>query len=144
MFTNIPYEPTQVLESQKRSQTVVLSSFNSGVLKISGFAAVQFIEGIALLLVNDKVVLSNNESKLLIKLFKASQTPEISLTRAELIFLKNALELRMAHCEKERDERNEKFNADTYIGQKLLLLDIREILLGEIVQEFPGKTPKEM
>jgi len=143
MFTNIPYEPTEIIKSENRTQTVVLSSFDRGVIKLSAFAALQFIEGINLLLQNEKMLLSNSESRLLINLFKVYTLNQLEITREELVFLKIALELRMAHCEKERDERSEKFNADTYIGQKLLLLDIREILIGEVIEEVAERSYRQ-
>lgn len=82
-------------------------------------------------------------------------TPSIELTRDEVKDLKLFLESRMANCEKERDERVkrttyksvpgvtaeelstevDKFNADTYISQKMLLIELREWLLGEETEE---------
>lgn len=55
------------------------------------------------------------------------------LTRNEMNMLRQWLEARIAHCEAERDQRSERFNPDTYIMMKMLLLDIREWLLGEVV-----------
>lgn len=74
--------------------------------------------------------------------------PIIGLERAEVKQLRRWLEARMAHCEEERDsesgaekhshansidEPSKKFNPDTYIAQKFLLLDIREWLAGDII-----------
>lgn len=57
----------------------------------------------------------------------------LELCRDDVRCLKQCLENRMAHCEKQRDERDDQFNADTYIMQKMLLLELREWLLGEEV-----------
>lgn len=89
------------------------------------------------------------------------EKPTVQLTRVEVRQLKLWLEARMAHCEKERDQRveltdseasrnytalmdgeplpysqnqqSQKFNPDTYIAQKFLLLDLREWLAGDII-----------
>jgi len=76
----------------------------------------------------------------------------IELNRVEVMLMRKWLEARMKHCEEERDEESGKekanaerietnpnhrignFNPDTYIAQKFLLLDIREWLLGEIIE----------
>ena len=39
----------------------------------------------------------------------------------------------MKHCEEERDARDDKFNPDSYISMKLLLLDIKSWLMGSII-----------
>lgn len=59
----------------------------------------------------------------------------ISLKRAEISVLRIWLETRMKHCEEQRDIRDNAFNADTYIAQKFLLLDLREFLAGEIISD---------
>lgn len=87
------------------------------------------------------------------------QKKRFELVRDEVKMLRAWLEARMHHCEKERDDRvyvnaeghkgsvsiedtnkplfNETwkpvFNPDTYIAMKYLLLDIREWLLGDIL-----------
>ena len=57
----------------------------------------------------------------------------LKLDWRELSVLRHYLTLRMKHCEKERDERSDKFNIDSYISMKFLLLDIRELLLGQVL-----------
>jgi hypothetical protein len=84
----------------------------------------------------------------------------IDLERREVVMLKDWLEKRMRHCEQERDsrtelsdsesarnveavldskplsypqDRNQKFNADTYIAMKYLMLELREWLFGEVL-----------
>ena len=63
----------------------------------------------------------------------------LAVDRQDLFILRKWLEVRMLHCEMERDTRSDKFNPDTYIGQKLLLLDLRELLLGEAVDSLKKK-----
>ena len=81
---------------------------------------------------------------------KFEELPRLQLDRQEVKWLRIWLEARMKHCEQERDEderlrkewvnSNEshntkptvRFNPDTYIAQKFLLLDLREWLAGEI------------
>lgn len=75
----------------------------------------------------------------------------VVVTRDELKQFKMFLELRMQHCEEVRKKEienngrisleeceasasEERFNQDTYIGQKILLINIREALLGEVVE----------
>lgn len=94
---------------------------------------------------------------------KDGEIKTVELHRKEVQLLRNWLEARMKHCEEERDSRATihdgpgvkvvghidlenpslgaqpvsdavlKFNPDTYIAQKYLLLDIREWLLGDIL-----------
>ena len=72
-------------------------------------------------------------------LFQVELKATLTVTRGEVKTMRSWLETRMSHCEMERENRtttkngHPKFNPDTYIGQKLLLLDLRELLLGDIV-----------
>jgi hypothetical protein len=70
----------------------------------------------------------------------ASINMEFELRRSELFILIKWLKLRMTHCEMERDQRVchsdtelPKFDPDTYIGQKLLLLELLDLAMGTIV-----------
>lgn len=64
----------------------------------------------------------------------------LEVSRTELKTMKMFLELRMSHCEQVRQnelndiQSEEKFNPDAYICQKLLLISIREALLGQIIE----------
>lgn len=145
-LVNIPSNNFIVQEVQTETRRVWMKSFAKGLITLSGFAIIQFIEGADLC--NDKGSMYARHIKLLVKLAKAGlinrDTVDVELTIDELQILREWLEARMSHCEKERDQRTMitvdgretlKFNPDTYIGMKLLLLDIREAMMGEIVPD---------
>ena len=128
--------------------------FRQGLIALSGLAICQFMEGAELFTKSVKSV-NSEDVQLMLKLSKSirslSSDPSVkfTFTYGELTILRTWLEMRMKHCEQERyakttvkigDVEREKFNPDTYIGQKLLLLDLREALLGEIVEQ--AFTPK--
>lgn len=113
-------------------------------MSICAFTLIQFILGAGHMVKDhklDEVVETTSMYHLLAKLsamlIEVRSDPEprvIKLDRFEVKIIKYWLEARMQHCERERDERSPKFNPDTYISQKLLLIDIREWLLGEIIE----------
>jgi hypothetical protein len=142
-----------------------LVRFNQGaIFSFSEFSIFQFIAGHAIKLETED---GNNydETRLLSKLsimnmeLRWGANNEILLERKEVTILKGWLDLRMRHCEIERDQRveltdseasrnvksvleneplpypdrNQKFNADTYIGMKYLMMELREWLFGEIL-----------
>ena len=121
--------------------------FQSGTIFLNGFAISQFLEGFESLIQSySSVSILRNHVTLSLKLTKGIATAiqlgkaEYQFSYSEVRILKEWLEVRMHHCEQERDNRTTwphngapKFNPDTYIGQKLLLLDLRELLLGEII-----------
>lgn len=116
---------------------------------MNGFAITQFLEGAELVVADTTITMMKSKSvQLILRLAKSipmilhEEVVNINVDRKDLQNLRTWLELRMAHCEKEREERivipgttQQKFNPDTYIGQKLLLLDLRELLMGEIIEE---------
>lgn len=144
-FTNIP-QGAMVVISQNRLETrSTISAFSEGEIKFTAFGLMQFLlgaqlaeeftseyKGVAVSVEFLKLYVSMNNS-FLKTLEQKDKTVTLFITRKELLLAKKWLEARMQHCEKEREARSEKFNADTYIGQKLLLIDIRELLIGEIV-----------
>lgn len=136
---NIPANSLQVLSSNKKEERVTMSFFFEGEIKLSGFAMMQFLHGAKLELEGTEKQLTRNELELWFKLstnllpIGRSSEAAIKVDRQDLFILRKWLEARMLHCEKERDERSDNFNPDTYIGQKLLLIDLRELLLGEVV-----------
>ena len=136
---NIPSSSLQTLSANKKEERVTMSSFYDGEIKLSGFAVMQFLHGAKLELESAEKEPTRNELtlwfKLSVNLLPVGNLSEVILKvdRQDLFILRKWLELRMLHCEKERDERNPNFNPDTYIGQKLLLIDLRELLLGEVV-----------
>lgn len=144
---NIHTNSLTVLDTEKSSYTARVRVFKSGKIALTRFAIFQFLEGFELL-VKGALHPQKTDVLLSLKLSKAIaacihlELAIVELDYEELVLLRSWLEARMAHCEKERDSRTTlpnsdtlKFNPDTYIGQKLLLLDIRELMLGEIVKE---------
>ncbi len=134
-------------ESTYSARTTIKGSIiqnDYGTFKVSQFACLQFLKAFAFNVAsspspNITASIPTNIVQLIALLgIKAGQPNpdfEFSLIRKEVVWLRDILELRMKHCEKERDDRSESFNADTYIGQKMLLLDLREWLLGAIVED---------
>jgi hypothetical protein len=147
-FKNIATQSLSVSNIERTTCVVHLSRFENGLVSFSTFALAQFLLGCQLAkdyrdAYNHKQSVSSNVFVLLtlistLIMETAAQgkdrSEEIFMTREEMVLLKSWLEARMEHCEKQRDDRVETFNADTYIGQKLLLLDIKELLLGEVVE----------
>lgn len=113
-------------------------------LKLNGFALIQFLEGADITMhgTGSKMVCSEH-SRLVFRLIHQinprGDQQTITFTISELKLLRLWLETRLTHCEEERQKEIEnppkepKFNPDSYIGMKLLLLDLRELMLGEIV-----------
>lgn len=134
VFHNIPANSIKVVDSRGVKEKREIHFMTNVTLLLNGFALIQLIKGAALSFAIDisksNVLLYTRLVDALIELNDNAATLE--LERTEVITFKLWLELRMRHCEEERDARNPKFNPDTYIGQKLLLLDLRELLLGEL------------
>lgn len=151
-------------------------SFNkSAIFTFSAFALGQLLKGAFPQLRNQSNIIDADIlllQKLTIYGVEWTDNQSIGLTRDEVRTLREWLESRMAHCEKERDSEIEEqslwskqhtaranhygeqgfngheslakadvdfprpvqnFDQDTYITMKLLLIDIREWLLGEIL-----------
>ena len=143
---NIPANSLQVLSSNKKEERVTMSYFSEGEIRLSGFAMMQFLHGAKLELEETEKEPTRNELTLWFKISThllpiTGKLSEVALAvdRQDLFILRKWLEVRMLHCEMERDTRSDKFNPDTYIGQKLLLLDLRELLLGEAVDSLKKK-----
>lgn len=155
-FVNI-ITPVFTSETNEISSERVYVKLNtSGTFSIDEFSLLQFLLGYKLWL--DQMD-QNKEDSLRIKIAILMSTltlaflkvsngdheqklEHIELTRNDVKFLREILETRMRHCEKERDDRNPAFNADTYISMKLLLLNIREWLVGEEIPapQIPANT----
>lgn len=144
---NIQTNSLTALDVVKSNYKATVNVFKSGKIALTGFAISQFLEGFELI-VKGSLHSQKDDVLLSLKLAKAIaacvqlQKAIVEINYEELTILRSWLEARMEHCEKERDSRTTlpnsntlKFNPDTYIGQKLLLLDIRELMLGEIVKE---------
>ena len=130
-----------------------------GTFQLNHFALYQIFHGYQLTEIDtltpgfDSMLLS----KLAILAIDVSHTQSvcsIPLNRLEVSLMCKWLEVRMRHCEIERDQRTAlftiqgigandeativptdypKFNPDTYIAQRLLLLEMKEWLFGEII-----------
>ena len=141
-FINIPSSSLKVINSIRKEDRKTVSFFYEGTVSLTSFAIMQLLHGAKISIeqfINEIEKVHGVEFMLYYKLSKylleaPQESYEIELSRTELLCLKKWLEFRMIHCEKERDVRNPKFNPDTYIGQKLLLIDLRELLLGEIME----------
>lgn len=152
-LVNIPTN-TMVSQYNETEEAVVRVSQNiRGSFRLDEFAARQFLAGARLFTnepetVNTDVMLLSLDIAEHLYDIREYDDAQITLNREQVKTLKMWLEIRMAHCERERDERitrndgyvpvehnDMKFNPDTYIGQKHLLLDIREWLIGEIIED---------
>jgi len=146
-MTNIPTNSLILLDKTTDSNYRMIRQVKTATLQLTGFAISQFLEGAELEANSNLFVPNNSQFKLVLKLSKsismlqAEQAVKIDVNYKELTHLRKWLEVRMSHCEQERNARTkndrgfEVFNSDTYIGQKLLLLDLRELMLGEIISE---------
>lgn len=144
-MANVPANSLVTVSAEKNEKNVNVLLFQEGIIKLSGFAIMQFLEGAELLYNDSPNMVTHREIKLVLKLSKKMIAHhelfmEVQVSYEDLKILRSWLEVRMAHCERERDERTlipgidaPKFNPDTYIGQKLLLMDLRELMLGEII-----------
>ena len=152
--TNIPSNSLVVISKQTETTHRRVKLVTEAQLQLTGFAIAQFMEGVELVVAEATIkTMEVSTVKLILKLSKATTLLQsgpvtgITVDYKELTLLREWLELRMIHCEKEREERTTityvkdgpsfpKFNPDTYIGQKLLLLDLRELMLGEIESKY--------
>lgn len=123
------------------SRTVTM--FQSGNIILSNFAAIQLIHGAQIYFKSEEFVNKVSpefkimQLELYVQLTQCimpkkmddSSIIELSVTHFDFDFMRLFLEARIAHCEKERDNKSENFDIETHIEQKLLLLlllDIRE------------------
>lgn len=147
-MVHIPSDSLIVSNKETISIKANVKMFQSGTIFLNGFAIVQFLEGFELLVQSySSISILKEHTNLSLKIAKGIATAiqlgkaEYQVSYSEVQTLKEWLEARMHHCEQERDNRTAwphdrdalKFNPDTYIGQKLLLLDLKELLLGEII-----------
>jgi hypothetical protein len=142
-YVNIPASGFKSNAPTRTAKPAAIFHIATDIISLSMFSVVQLIAGFKLLNADNTTVLPWDLLSVLSKLYDSTldvraagedtNLVKLSVTRKEVIALKEALEARMLHCEHERDARSENFNADTYIGMKLLLIDIREWLLGEAI-----------
>lgn len=153
-YVNIPSNAITVVTANRETVRRRVSMVVSAVLKVVPFAIIQLIEGVQAYVdrTGNDGSLKSADVNLLLRLVRSvglwTGDPNIALELTfmydELVTLRGWLEERIAHCETERDNRTmvetstgmvEKFNPDTYIGLKLILLDVRELMLGEFVKD---------
>jgi hypothetical protein len=154
-YKNIPNSSVSVLDKRTDRRSCRVELLRFAILIIPSFSVIQFIEGADIWTHTVIKQISVKEARLLSKLSKLLLTicgditsVKLEIGYDELVLLRKWLELRMKHCEEERDNRvlatdkdgkevpdSLKFNADSYIAMKLLLLDIRELMLGSIITE---------
>ncbi|MGV8961833.1 MAG: hypothetical protein ACOH2V_00360 [Candidatus Saccharimonadaceae bacterium] len=136
-FANIVDSSLTCVSKETIKRHVSVEFAENFVLKVPHFSIIQFFEGFKL---KELVMKEDGYSTLVLvqkiakQLMPTSEDEPLAIdfTRKELLMLKTWLELRMLHCEGERDVRSTKFNPDSYISMKILLIDIRELLLGDI------------
>jgi len=149
-LVNIPTNSLTLVDKFTKVSICKVRQFHNGIIALTGFAIIQFLEG-ADIMAHDELYTAINSKDVQLMLLLAKSLPmlqvepvvNIEVTYRDLKTLRSWLELRMDHCEKERDQRTpapwnknkQKFNPDTYIGQKLLLLDLRELILGEVISQ---------
>lgn len=154
-YQNIPASGFSVLNQSTERAILRVEAFKEGTITLSPFAVGQILEGAEYmpeLADSETRNIARSVFHIYVKLNSAfrrmqfNAVPskmEFEITRRELLVLIQWLRYRMTHCELERDVRttfvghdgqeHEKFNADTYIGQKLLLLELVELAMGTIV-----------
>lgn len=127
-FQNIPDHRFTVQNDLQEMKTITCEISVSAEFIFNQFAAVQFIMGSSNVIV---------EPRLMELLLNAAMVPNghvtASYTRADIMKLVELLQSRMRHCEYERDNGSERFNPDTYIAQKMLLLDLKEWLYLNVI-----------
>jgi len=152
-FENIPASGFTVMHQSTRFFKAVINAFEEGTITLSAFSIVQLLEGAEIdpdITHNEKVVsavmfkayqkLNNKFRRSLADKFNRQV---LIIDRHELTIFIKWLRIRMHHCEVERDTRavdesgNPKFNPDTYIGQKLLLMELLNLAMGDVVDIEP-------
>ena len=151
-YKNIPEVALEVVKSEKRNYKAIVNLSQNFSIRFNAFCLFQFMLGYRLLetdplksqldlyhkIVDALLVTIHSEAR---EIYEPNHVTDLELSRDELQMLIKFLLARMKHCEKERDERSEKFSPDTYIAQKLLLIELKEIMLGEIVEVIGPMVP---
>jgi hypothetical protein len=120
-------------KSSARFETRQVRVFTKGIIRISGFAMTVLMEGYDLLITDVKTT-ESKDSRLLMRMYRWFQYApnmftEFEVTGEELLVLISWLNKRISHCEAERG--SQKFNAETMVDMKLLLLELRELLYSK-------------
>lgn len=156
VYLNIPVSNIVASDVERTKTRATVELLQSAKLMIPLFSIIQFMQGAEIWLGEQKGTIHVHLMRLFVKLANSlpnvgndmTKSMQFGLSYDELCTLRIWLELRMKHCEEERDQRIPaidkdgfpipgvyKFNPDSYIAMKLLLLDIRELMLGNIIVE---------
>lgn len=156
-FENIQQNSVVSTHNETTTERVLMQLNQKGVFQLNTFAVRQFLRGAAIFAQNNKKYPHRDETFLVLALLADCATSgniashdmadntifTIEFTRTQVEILRAFLEAKMHKCELERDQRIQyvesqdmKFNADTYVGMKLMLLDIREWLIGTAVSDY--------
>lgn len=150
------------LKPKKDAALIMMSFIVSDIITLSKFSIMQLIAGVAeftsgtMIQAEIAIMLSKLFNAVMDDTnIGIGHNIEFNVTRNDVVMLRQWLEQRMRHCELEREQENQtytewintnsnsihmdkeqpirNFNPDTYIGMKLLLIELREWLLGEEV-----------
>lgn len=147
-YKNLPATGYNSMDAKYETKELTVSYRVNDIISLSLFSIVQLLFGATLVTKDNSSTDPFTLITLLAKLqiahidVKVGADIKLPVTRKEVYQLLHLLDLRMKHCEAERDSGNDKFNPDTYIGQKLLLIDLREWLLLEEVEGLPKAYAK--
>lgn len=147
-YKNIPQTGFSSLSPEFKTEMVYVSMRSRDTITLSLFSVWQIISGlnnmVEVIAITGAKHLGDKSIQIMQvagKLFRAAMDHKtgasqvgIEVTRDDVKQMVELLNIRMMHCEKERDNGSERFNPDTYIGQKLLLIELREWLLLEAVE----------
>jgi len=138
--SNETVEPVLAMIDVRRAGTIQLNAFSihqliMGALHWDEIYEVYKASGKKLMNLDAVKSLIGENQLLLMKLYEWQRTllgkeytdatvVDITLTRDEVETLKLFIDARMLHCEGEKEMNNPAFNADTYIHQKLLYVEL--------------------
>jgi hypothetical protein len=138
---NIPSTNFKANDTVSKATKAIVQQNVSTVLDLSRFSIIQLIYGAKNEILQNEGSVEHSVVLLYMilneKFFESSMDTDIlilEVERNQVIIMRKWIEARLLHCEKERDDRNPKFNPDTYIHLKMLLLDIREWLSGDVLE----------
>lgn len=164
-LVTIPTTGFSSLSPASKTEQVTVSMIMNDTITLSHFSIIQLLAGLSMvtdeklaksgLLFIQPVAILRVAGKLYEAAIAVHPSGEVTVkfdvTRDDVKVMFELLKLRMKHCEEQRDEENQtkpenpRFNPDTYIGQKLLLLDLREWLALEAVHvpaaPYRAKSP---
>lgn len=143
-YNNIPSTGYQSLQAETSTTTMLVQMRISGTITLSVFSILQIIAGGQSVSVISEPFVRDYFKKhafevlaVLSKLYTIAIGPrradegdvcQVDVLRGDVEVMMFLLKLRMEHCEREKDAGNPKFNAETYIGQKILLLELQSWL----------------